>query len=308
MSSPLLEPLTSLEAHEIPPCEAGESESCNLPTDIVLRSSDGTRFGAHTRNLGIYSHGFPKADSVVHTKDEVVLSEDSDVLMLLLKFMHLQPQPDLSLLSSKLLIKFANAAEKYGVYCATGVCKVMIDLSVNDQPFEAYLYAQRHGYPSILAKAGKLAITQEPAKFFAYAHSIGDTSWRDLAELETHNLPTKEVWEALKQYPDWPPIFGAWYYKRELMRETVFEILKSPIPVQHKGGQMRCADWYPFYIEVLGKMGTAVPSEKIFLQAIESSLPRLNGCGHCHIVINSMKIRMNSLNTIARRPLASFLN
>lgn len=56
----------------------------------------------------------------------------------------------------------------------------------------------------------RLALTQEPARFFAYAHSIGDTTWRDLAELETHNIPTKEVFEALKQYPDWPPIFGAW--------------------------------------------------------------------------------------------------
>lgn len=66
------------------------------------------------------------ANSVVNSHEDVELSEDSDVVMLLLKFMHHQPQPDLSLLASKLLIKFANAAEKYGVYCATGVCKVMI--------------------------------------------------------------------------------------------------------------------------------------------------------------------------------------
>ncbi|KAJ3848653.1 hypothetical protein EV368DRAFT_86381 [Lentinula lateritia] len=282
-----LEPSAS---YEVPPCEAGDD--CNLPTDIVLRSSDGTRFGAHVRNLEIYSDGFPKANSVVNSHEDVELSEDSDIVMLLLKFMHHQPQPDLSLLASKLLIKFANAAE---------------NISVNDQPFEAFLYAQKHGYSSIMDKAGKLALAQEPAKFFAYAHSIGDAIWRDLAELETHNLPTKEVFEALKQYPDWPPIFGAWYYKRELMRDAIFDTLKNPIPVQHKGGQMRCADWYQFHIDVLSKMGTAVPSEKSFLQVLESSLPRLNGCGHCHIVVNSMKIRMGSLSIIARRPLTLFL-
>ncbi|KAJ3760443.1 hypothetical protein EV360DRAFT_39799, partial [Lentinula raphanica] len=99
---------------------------CDLPTDIVLRSSDGIRFGAHSRNLEIYSDGFPKANSVTHTTEVVELPEDSDVVSLLLKFMHHQPQPDLELLASKLLIKFANAAEKYGIYCATGVCKVMI--------------------------------------------------------------------------------------------------------------------------------------------------------------------------------------
>ncbi|KAJ3734271.1 hypothetical protein DFJ43DRAFT_1171538 [Lentinula guzmanii] len=292
-------PLISSEVNEIPPCEAGES--CNLPTDIVLRSSDGIRFGAHSKNLEIYSDGFPIADSVARSTEDIILPEDSDVVLLLLRFMHHQPQPDLSLLASRLLIKFANAVEKYGVYSATGVY---------DQPFEVFLYAQRHGYSSIMDKAGKLAITQEPANFFAYAHSIGDTTWRDLAELETHNLPTKEVWEALRQYPDWPPIFGAWYLKREQMREAIFDALKNPSPVLHKGGLMHCADCqYPFLADVLGKMGTSIPSYKTFVQVIESCLPRLNGCTHCNIVVNNLiKSRMYTLDVIARKSLASYLD
>lgn len=174
---------------EIPPCEGTMTlnyyltalthmlagEECTLATDIVLSSSDGVRFGAHTRNLEIYSDGFPSVDAVRNSGEDVMLSEESDVLMLLLKFLHKQPQPDLSLLASKLLIKLANAAEKYGVYCATGVCKVMVGLvmftvmllgsqmfsrlSVEDQPFDAFLYAQKHGYSSILDKAGKCVTT-----------------------------------------------------------------------------------------------------------------------------------------------------
>ncbi|KAE9387725.1 hypothetical protein BT96DRAFT_1078957 [Gymnopus androsaceus JB14] len=185
----------------------------------------------------------------------------------------------------------------------------MVGLSVEDQPFDAFLYAQKHGYSSILDKAGKLAIAREPVKFFAYAHSIGDPTWRDLAEQETHNLPTKEVWEALKQYPDWPQIFGAWFCKREAMREVIFEALKNPIPVLHKGGLMHCADWYPFYADVLTKMSTAVPTESAFLQVIEGAIPRLNGCSHCIIVANSMKTRVHlTLSTVSGRPLSSFLD
>ncbi|KAJ3837721.1 hypothetical protein EV361DRAFT_278567 [Lentinula raphanica] len=297
---------SEVAVYEIPPCEAGDS--CDLPTDIVLRSSDGIRFGAHSRNLEIYSDGFPKANSVTHTAEDVELPEDSDVVSLLLKFMHHQPQPDLELLASKLLIKFANAAEKYGIYCATGVCKVMIGLSVEEQPFEVFLYAQRHGYTSIMDKAGKLAITQEPAKFFAYAHSIGDTTWRDLAELETHNLSTQTVFDALKEVPDWPPIFGAWFLKREHMRQAIFDALRNPSTVLHKGGMLHCADWYPFLSDLLGKMATSAPTRQSLIQAIKGSLSLLNDCNHCGIAVETvLKSKLFTLEVIAKKPLSSFL-
>ncbi|KAE9387726.1 hypothetical protein BT96DRAFT_1078971 [Gymnopus androsaceus JB14] len=46
-------------------------EECTLATDIVLRSSDGVRFGAHTRNLEIYSDGFPSVDAVRNSGEDV---------------------------------------------------------------------------------------------------------------------------------------------------------------------------------------------------------------------------------------------
>ncbi|KAJ3776095.1 hypothetical protein FB446DRAFT_722769 [Lentinula raphanica] len=297
---------SEVAAYKIPPCEAGDS--CDLPTDIVLRCSDGIEFGAHSRNLEIYSDGILNVNSVTHTTGDVELPEDSDVVLLLLKFMHHQPQPDLELLASKLLIKFANAAEKYGVYCATGVCKVMIGLSVEEQPFEVFLYAQRHGYTSIMDKAGKLAITQEPAKFFAYAHSIGDTTWRDLAELETHNLSTQTVFDALKEIPDWPPIFGAWFLKREHMRQAIFDALRNPSTVLHKGGMLHCADWYPFLSDLLGKMATSAPTRQSLIQAIKGSLSLLNDCNHCGIAVETvLKSKLFTLEVIAKKPLSSFL-
>lgn len=93
------------------------------------------------------------------------------------------------------------------------------------------------------------------------------------------------------------------------MRECIFKVLKNPIPVYHKGGHMYCADWYPFYADVVTKMSTAVPTENVFVQAVESAATRLNGCSHCIIVVNSMKTKIRStLATISGRPLLSFLD
>ncbi|KAF5379257.1 hypothetical protein D9757_010682 [Collybiopsis confluens] len=269
---------------------------------------DGVRFGAHSKNLAWYSDGFPETDSVQLTKEDVELSEDSEVVMLLLKFMHHQPQPDLSLLSSSLLMRFANAAEKYALYSATGVCKLMVELSVDIHPLEAFLYAHKHGYPSLMDKAGKLAITREPAKFFACAHNIGDTARRDLAEMETHSLSTKEVWDAFKEFSNWPPIFGAWFRKREACREAIFKVLRSPPPVLHRGGQRHCDGWHPFYENVLVNMGSAIPSETAFFQVVEDATPILEGCTHCSIVVKHMKgAILLALTHIHRTPLTSFL-
>lgn len=71
---------------------------------------------------------------------------------------------------------------------------------------------------------------------------------------------------------------------------------------------MYCADWYPFYADVVTKMSTAVPTEAVFVQIVEGAVARLNGCSHCIIVVNSMKARLRStIATISGRPLLSFL-
>ncbi|KAF6746333.1 hypothetical protein DFP72DRAFT_1076536 [Ephemerocybe angulata] len=44
---------------------------CQIPVDLVLRSSDKVLIGAHKANLETYSDGFPSADSVDDTREPV---------------------------------------------------------------------------------------------------------------------------------------------------------------------------------------------------------------------------------------------
>lgn len=101
-------------------------EDCTIPVDLILESSSGDKFGAHKHNLQTYGDGFPLSDSVVTdvTNDIPVLSESSDVLRLMLRFMHHAPQPDLQKLPFDCVAEFADAAEKYFIYSAMGVCKI----------------------------------------------------------------------------------------------------------------------------------------------------------------------------------------
>jgi len=100
-------------------------DDCILEIDVRLKSSNGTVFGAHQRNLEQYSDGFPFAAST--TVEEVVkLSETADVLRLMLKFMHNVRQPELSGVQFSTLSALAEAVEKYMIYSAMGVCKMQM--------------------------------------------------------------------------------------------------------------------------------------------------------------------------------------
>ncbi|KAI3613794.1 hypothetical protein WG66_013661 [Moniliophthora roreri] len=66
------------------------------PVDITLQSSNGERFGSHTKNLEIFSDGFPPPKLVTHTISEPLeLSEAGSTLRLLLAFMHNAVAPDI---------------------------------------------------------------------------------------------------------------------------------------------------------------------------------------------------------------------
>ncbi|KAF9477112.1 hypothetical protein BDN70DRAFT_811176, partial [Pholiota conissans] len=99
-------------------------KDCALPIDIELLSSDGLRFGAHTKNLENYSDGFPLAASVQIFSDIPVLEEPGNVVELMLGFMHNTRQPDLRELPIHILSPLAEAVEKYMIYSAMEVCKI----------------------------------------------------------------------------------------------------------------------------------------------------------------------------------------
>ncbi|THU75392.1 hypothetical protein K435DRAFT_707243, partial [Dendrothele bispora CBS 962.96] len=99
---------------------------CPYPVDIILESSDGKKFGAHTTNLELYSDSFPNINMITKTTDgpEIVkLSETADIIFLMLQFMHNQVHPDCDSLKPGLLLDLAKATEKYGMYPAFEACK-----------------------------------------------------------------------------------------------------------------------------------------------------------------------------------------
>ena len=106
--------------------------NCQLPVDIVLKSSDGCLVGAHHDNLAHFSEAFPTPGSVKTTDTPVDLSEDGETLRLLMHFMHHHRLPNLAEHAGTLLnkptqlIALAEAAEKYLVYSAMGMCNIRI--------------------------------------------------------------------------------------------------------------------------------------------------------------------------------------
>jgi len=99
---------------------------CYLAIDVKLNSADGQVFGAHQRNLEVFSDAFPTAGST--TANEVVnLEENAEVLQLMLQFMHNTRQPDLNKIPFSTLAPLAEAAEKYMIYSAMQICHIHME-------------------------------------------------------------------------------------------------------------------------------------------------------------------------------------
>jgi hypothetical protein len=89
-----------------------------------VKTGDGNILGAHSENLGALSRSFPQPAAVPGASLPVTtVNEDSDVVELMLKFMHYMPFPDLSELPIDLLTRLADAAEKYEIYSAMSTCR-----------------------------------------------------------------------------------------------------------------------------------------------------------------------------------------
>lgn len=110
---------------------------CAPDHDITLRSSDNVLFQVHVVNLQMHSDGFAAGAGCSGTDrgpsppETVPLTETAATLDLLLQYMYLQPQPDLSAVSFEELAGLAEAAEKYQVYAAIPICKVHMEYVVH---------------------------------------------------------------------------------------------------------------------------------------------------------------------------------
>jgi len=99
---------------------------CKAPIDVIFRSSDGKLFAAHKSYLGTYTGGFPAAETTeASANPEVIeLEEKADVLLLVLQFAHPERPPSTVSLENEVIMRLAEAVEKYVVFGAMEVCRL----------------------------------------------------------------------------------------------------------------------------------------------------------------------------------------
>ncbi|KAF6741714.1 hypothetical protein DFP72DRAFT_941909 [Ephemerocybe angulata] len=135
----------------------------NSDTDIVFVSSDGIRYGIHSKNLETNTGGFPPVQSGgLSVSEPVHLAEPSSVLDLLFPFIYPERQPEIEDMSFKAVIELAEAAEKYQVYSAMLACRMCLRYAgdfVKDHPVEIALFAAKHDYPELLKLTAPFAVS-----------------------------------------------------------------------------------------------------------------------------------------------------
>ncbi|KAJ7146977.1 hypothetical protein C8R44DRAFT_758542 [Mycena epipterygia] len=122
---------------------------CAPDADITISSSDGVLFKVHRKNLELHCDIFANAADTTRPEtgeDIVHLSERAEVLDLLFQYMYRQPQPDLQVVEFSVFAGLAEAAEKYVVYSALTLCKMIMRNSIPQHPLEVLDYAVKHGH------------------------------------------------------------------------------------------------------------------------------------------------------------------
>jgi hypothetical protein len=100
---------------------------CHLKVDTILESSDGIRYGTHAGNIEAFTGNFPRSPEANPNWSYIILlSESSDVIFLLLQYIHHQRHPDPVTFKFDILSQLADAAEKYTVFSAIEVCKIQM--------------------------------------------------------------------------------------------------------------------------------------------------------------------------------------
>ncbi|TFK67444.1 hypothetical protein BDN72DRAFT_770637, partial [Pluteus cervinus] len=118
--------------------------------DVVIRSSDGQLHGTHSKNLEMYSGGFPPASLADPNQiNTIELTETSEIVTLMLKYVHNQRQPDSEKIKFRVMKDLAEAVEKYQIYSAMEVCKLHMKNSASLYPLDVLAWATRHDYMGI---------------------------------------------------------------------------------------------------------------------------------------------------------------
>ncbi|KDR76909.1 hypothetical protein GALMADRAFT_246023 [Galerina marginata CBS 339.88] len=252
---------------EIRPCSV---INCQLPTDVVLESCDGVRYGAHAVNLETYSGGFPIAASTDIDQEAVRMQEKSSVLCLLLQYMHNERQPDSSKIEFEVLAPLSEAVEKYMVFSAMEVCKIRMQEAIPNHPLEVLAYAVKHGYPELSKAAAPLTLP----------------------------ISLSSVTKTLKDRPD---IILRWVQYREHWLDIlkfIYEI--PPIANLHRGGLEECEKWGDFHRNVILEVRADVRNVQKFRDIVGREENVVEDCSHCRARVHKWKLSF--ANQIAKLP------
>jgi len=130
---------------------------CDPEADVIFKSSDGVLFRIHKQNLHSTCGAFPPA-KLSTFGENVSLEEAADVLELLFAFVYPRQHPLLEDLSIATLVPLAEAAEKYQVFAAMGVCFFRMKQEVAENPIQVLNYAVKHNYPDLMEQAAFLVM------------------------------------------------------------------------------------------------------------------------------------------------------
>ncbi|KAJ3510706.1 hypothetical protein NLJ89_g4525 [Agrocybe chaxingu] len=132
--------------------------------DITIQSSNLVIFRLHRKNLETHTGAFPGGDlkMVQARPDEVIsLSEKSNVLELLFKFVYPCRQPPLKGLPFDTILALAEAVEKYEVYSAMRLCEVRLREFLPQEAARILDHAIKHDYPDLI-EACVPALARQP--------------------------------------------------------------------------------------------------------------------------------------------------
>ncbi|KAJ7759902.1 hypothetical protein B0H16DRAFT_1415622 [Mycena metata] len=126
-------------------------------SDITFKSSDSVLFHVHRKNLDVCTEGFPPAG--ISTDGSIVeLTETSDTLELLFRFVYPERHPGLDTTPFEVLAPLAEAAEKYQVFPAMNICHIRLRDMAEEHPVEVAVYASKHDYPSLICEVAPMMI------------------------------------------------------------------------------------------------------------------------------------------------------
>ncbi|TFK67445.1 hypothetical protein BDN72DRAFT_960970 [Pluteus cervinus] len=140
---------------------------CNDPVDVVIRSSDGQLHGTHSKNLEMYSGGFPPASLADPDQiNTIELTETSEIITLMLGYVHNQRYPESDKIEFEVFKQLAEAVEKYQIYAAMEACRLHMKHAAPLHSLDALAWATRHDYMEIadLAAPQTLGLTLEKVK------------------------------------------------------------------------------------------------------------------------------------------------